>query len=144
MSTMTAFESAFLTVTFLFMIGSMVGWTLELFFRKFISTKNPDRKWINPGFLTGPGLPLYVFGLIGLFVMSLFPYIGEDTIRNLDLPQIVIQILAMGAMGLYIHDLMGFTRSRTLVSYPLFLRSFEKFLYNWFFVSETTRLPDMF
>ena len=141
---MTAFESAFLTVTFLFMIGSMVGWTLELFFRKFISTKNPDRKWINPGFLTGPGLPLYVFGLIGLFVMSLFPYIGEDTIRNLDLPQIVIQILAMGAMGLYIHDLMGFTRSRTLVSYPLFLRSFEKFLYNWFFVSETTRLPDMF
>ncbi len=104
---MTAFESAFLIVTFLFMIGSMVGWTLELFFRKFISTKNPDRKWINPGFLTGPCLPLYGFGLIGLFVMSLFPYIGEDTIRNLDLPQIVIQILAMGAMMTFIEYIAG-------------------------------------
>ncbi|MGN0035225.1 MAG: hypothetical protein ACI364_05820 [Coriobacteriales bacterium] len=34
---------------------------MELFFRRFISSNNPQRKWINPGFLAGPYLPLYGF-----------------------------------------------------------------------------------
>lgn len=47
-----------------------MGWCLELLFRRFISSNNPQRKWINPGFLVGPYLPLYGFGLWGMFVMS--------------------------------------------------------------------------
>lgn len=59
-----------LIFAFLFFIGSCIGWVLELFFRKFISLNNPTRKWINPGFLAGPCLPLYGFGLFGMFVVS--------------------------------------------------------------------------
>ncbi len=107
MENMTVFEAAFLTVAFLFMVGSMFGWVLELFFRRFISTKNPQRKWINPGFLMGPSLPLYGFGLLALYVMSLFPYIGEDVIRELDPLQVIVQILAMGIMMTVIEYIAG-------------------------------------
>ena len=41
---------------FIFMAGSMIGWVLEVFYRRFISDTNPERKWINPGFLMGPYL----------------------------------------------------------------------------------------
>lgn len=59
----------FLITVFLFFIGSTSGWVLEVFFRRFCSAK----KWINPGFLTGPYLPLYGFGVVGLFGISLLP-----------------------------------------------------------------------
>lgn len=39
--------NVFLILAFLFFIGSTVGWVLELFYRRIISTK----EWINPGFL---------------------------------------------------------------------------------------------
>ncbi len=42
----------FLILAFLFFIGSVSGWVLELFFRRFFSRANPERKWINPGFCT--------------------------------------------------------------------------------------------
>ena len=60
----------FLIFAFLFFIGSCLGWCMELFFRRFISNKNPERAWINPGFLTGPYLPLYGFGLWGMYEVS--------------------------------------------------------------------------
>ena len=56
----------FLTLAFLFSLGSTFGWVLELFYRRFFSAK----KWINPGFLVGPCLPLYGFGLCGLYLLS--------------------------------------------------------------------------
>ena len=43
--------SLFLTIAFLFFIGSMAGWGIEVVFRRFFSSANPERKWINPGFL---------------------------------------------------------------------------------------------
>ena len=49
----------FLTLTFLFAVGALCGWVIELFFRRLNS-----KKWINPGFLHGPYLPLYGFGLV--------------------------------------------------------------------------------
>ena len=52
-----------LIFAFLFFIGSCLGWCMEVFFRRFFSRANPERKWINPGFLAGPYLPLYGFGL---------------------------------------------------------------------------------
>ena len=48
-----------LTLAYLFFVGSVSGWVLELFFRKFFSASNPEHKWINPGFCTGPYLPIY-------------------------------------------------------------------------------------
>ena len=49
----------FLTLAYLFFIGSVLGWVLELFYRRFISGANPERKWINPGFCVGPYVQLY-------------------------------------------------------------------------------------
>lgn len=60
----------FLILAFLFFIGSIMGWIIELFFRRFISKANPERKWINPGFCTGPYLPLYGAGLCILFLIA--------------------------------------------------------------------------
>ncbi len=60
----------FLVLAFLFFIGSTIGWVIELLFRRFFSSSNPERKWINPGFCVGPYLPLYGFGLCILFLVA--------------------------------------------------------------------------
>ncbi|MGI6546465.1 MAG: putative ABC transporter permease [Fastidiosipilaceae bacterium] len=60
-----------LILAFLFITGAMIGWMIELIFRRFFSSNNPDRKWINPGFCMGPYLPLYGFGLCTLFLLAL-------------------------------------------------------------------------
>lgn len=54
---------------FLFMAGSVLGWCLELVYRRFVSSK----KWINPGFLNGPYLPLYGFGVCLLYGICSIP-----------------------------------------------------------------------
>ncbi len=61
----------FLVLAFLFFIGSLAGWGLEVLFRRFISSENPERKWINPGFCTGPYLPLYGCGLCLMFLIAI-------------------------------------------------------------------------
>ena len=68
---MTKYQ-VFLIVVFLFFFGSGGGWVLELFFRRFFSGANPERKWLNPGFLFGPCVPLYGFGTVVLFILSEF------------------------------------------------------------------------
>ncbi|MCR5217527.1 putative ABC transporter permease [Treponema sp.] len=59
-----------LVLAFLFFTGSTAGWILEVFWRRFFSKNNPEKKWLNPGFLTGPYLPLYGLSLIILFSLS--------------------------------------------------------------------------
>ena len=56
-------------ISTLFAIGSLIGWIIELFFRRFVSQK----KWMNPGFLTGPYLPIYGFGVLVLYAVSNIP-----------------------------------------------------------------------
>lgn len=56
----------FVLTSTLFVIGSLLGWIIELFFRRFVSQK----KWVNPGFLTGPYLPIYGFGVLVLYGVS--------------------------------------------------------------------------
>ena len=73
-----------LSFIFIFYIGSTCGWILELFFRRIV-----HGKWVNPGFLIGPYLPIYGFGLCGLTGIYLL-------FQNLDLPDIAVIIL-MGA-----------------------------------------------
>ena len=62
--------NVFLELAFLFFMGSVLGWVLEVLFRRFISRANPERKWINPGFCTGPYLPLYGFGLCLMYLIA--------------------------------------------------------------------------
>lgn len=74
--------NVWLVFAFLFFIGSCSGWFLELFYRRFISKNNPSRKWINPGFLVGPCVPLYGFGLFTVFVTA---YLTIPAVRQLGL-----------------------------------------------------------
>lgn len=52
---------------FIFMVGAMAGWVLEFFYRRYFGKA---RKWINPGFLSGPYLPLYGTGVTLLYMVS--------------------------------------------------------------------------
>jgi uncharacterized membrane protein len=60
----------FLILAFLFAVGSAIGWAIEVVYRRFFSAANKERKWINPGFLSGPYLPMYGFALIVLFLLA--------------------------------------------------------------------------
>ena len=62
--------SLFLVLTFLFFFFIIIGWGIELLWRRFFSKNNAAKKWINPGFLTGPYLPLYGLSLCVLFSLS--------------------------------------------------------------------------
>lgn len=55
----------FLLYLFLFIVGCFLGWIIEVLFRRFVSAK----KWVNPGFMKGPWLPLYGFGVVVMFTM---------------------------------------------------------------------------
>lgn len=59
--------SIFLTLAYLFLIGSVFGWVLELVFR---NLTRHHQKWVNPGFCTGPYLPIYGFGLCALYLLA--------------------------------------------------------------------------
>ncbi len=59
--------SIFLTLAYLFFIGSVFGWVLELLYRNI--TQRPE-KLVNPGFCTGPYLPIYGFGLCVLYLLA--------------------------------------------------------------------------
>ena len=74
----------FLDIVFLFFIGCTFGWILELFYRRLA-----HGYWVNPGFLVGPYLPIYGFGLCTLTVIYL-------TFYEMNLPSILV-ILLMGA-----------------------------------------------
>ena len=74
-------------ISTLFVIGSLLGWVIELFFRRFVSQK----KWMNPGFLIGPYLPIYGFGVMVLYGVSNIP-LGIE-IKVVD---IIVHILVIG------------------------------------------------
>jgi uncharacterized membrane protein len=91
----------FLTYSGLFFFGGAAGWVLELFFRRFVSQK----KWVNPGFLTGPILPLYGFGLVGFYVFS--NEIPWSSISSLTWLNTIIEILCIGALMTAIEYIAG-------------------------------------
>ncbi len=91
--------SLFLKLSFLFFLGSTAGWVLELFFRHFTSK---TRAWVNPGFCTGPYLPLYGFGLCLMYLFALLPLPsgGGNVLR--------ILVMAAGATALeYLAGMIG-------------------------------------
>ena len=68
--------SIFLTLASLFFVGSVLGWVLELLFRNIVQK---DKKWVNPGFCTGPYLPIYGFGLCTLYLLASLEKYGMIT-----------------------------------------------------------------
>lgn len=52
----------------LFIIGSIFGWMLEVIYRGICS-----KKLVNPGFLNGPFLPIYGFGVVTMYVACDLP-----------------------------------------------------------------------
>ncbi len=65
----------FLTYCALFFLGGLIGYVAEVLFRRFVSMK----RWINPGFLKGPCIPLYGFGLC---ILHFFSTIGMKYLQD--------------------------------------------------------------
>ena len=88
----------FLTLAFLFYIGCTLGWVLEFFFRRIV-----HKKWMNPGFLVGPYLPLYGFGLCSLYLLCLpeISFISSPVLRE------IIRIVVITLMLTLIEYLAG-------------------------------------
>ena len=93
----------FLKIVFLFFIGCELGWGLEVLFRRFISKNNPERRWINPGFLIGPYLPLYGTGLVALYLMA---SVDSSFIKNIYLQKAFV-FLSMSVMMTLIEYITG-------------------------------------
>jgi len=91
----------FLTYSGLFFIGGFLGWVMELFFRRYVSQK----KWVNPGFLTGPLLPLYGFGVAAFYLFAQdipWNYISANPVLNR-----LIEILCIGVAMTLIELIAG-------------------------------------
>ncbi len=92
-----------LILAFLFFIGSVAGWVLELFYRHF-SPANRDHKWINPGFCTGPYVPLYGCGLCLLYLIASMESL--DSISGLRYKKVILFVL-MAVMMTVIEYIAG-------------------------------------
>lgn len=55
-----------LNYIFIFILGSTIGWLVEIIYNLLFFKK----KFINPGFLSGPYLPIYGFGFIFIYLLS--------------------------------------------------------------------------
>ena len=57
----------FVLFVFIFSMGCITGWILEVFYRHFA---DPEKHWFNPGFCVGPWLPIYGIGLLVVFIIT--------------------------------------------------------------------------
>jgi uncharacterized membrane protein len=90
-------DETFFYLTFIFILGSVGGWILELFFRKIV-----HKKWINPGFLSGPYLPIYGLGLITLYLVAIIDFNIETYLFEL-----TIKIILVGSLMTLIEYIAG-------------------------------------
>ena len=74
-------------VSTLFVLGALAGYVLEVFYRRFFSAK----KWINPGFLVGPYIPLYGFGVMLLYGLSNLDFAGVSGV-----PEHLLRVAVIG------------------------------------------------
>lgn len=82
----------FLALSCLFFIGCVGGWLLELIFRRLV-----HKKWINPGFLTGPYLPLYGVGVVFLYLICScdYSFINNTVWRHVFVILLITVIMTM-------------------------------------------------
>ncbi|MCR5506164.1 MAG: putative ABC transporter permease [Bacilli bacterium] len=83
----------------LFVLGSLSGYIIELFFRRFVS----QHRWVNPGFMVGPYIPLYGFGVVILYGLSNINLSGLNIAYAW---QVVIKILLIG-VGMTLIELIA-------------------------------------
>lgn len=86
-------------ISTLFVSGSLLGYVLEVFYRRFFS----QHKWMNPGFMVGPYIPLYGFGVVILYALSNIDFTG---IQN-QAVEVIIKILLIGVMMTLIELIAG-------------------------------------
>ena len=87
-----------------------MGWVIELIFRRFWSGSNKERRWVNPGYLRGPWLPVYGFGLLSLYLLSeLSSFFAFGGI----LPSIML-VLIMAVSATVVEYLSGIFSKRVL------------------------------
>ena len=85
-------------ISTLFVLGSLAGYVLEVFYRRFFSAK----KWINPGFLVGPYIPLYGFGVMLLYGLSNLDFVGLSGV-----PEHILRIAVIGVSMTLIEFVTG-------------------------------------
>lgn len=94
-----------LILFFLFSVGSLTGWVIELFFRRFFTPNGKGaKKWVNPGFLVGPYLPLYGSCLCILYLLASIHISAFDDYPVLEK---VVTILIMAIVLVIIEYLTG-------------------------------------
>lgn len=81
----------FFRVAIIFLLGGLGGFHLELFFRRFVSFK----RWVKPGFLVGPFIPLYAFGLTAFFILCRY-----SPFSNLGLNEYVAKAITTLIVGI--------------------------------------------
>lgn len=89
----------FISTLTLFVIGSLVGWLIELFFRRIV-----HKKWVNPGFLVGPYLPIYGVGTVCLYGLSNIDLHLGSSLSWLD---IIIKILLIAVVMVLVEYIVG-------------------------------------
>ncbi|MGN1235180.1 MAG: putative ABC transporter permease [Christensenellaceae bacterium] len=91
---MSAFMRELTIFGVIFFVGAFLGWVLEVFYRRFVSHRK-EGKWINPGFLTGPYLPIYGFGLAGMYEMqNLLPRLFSNELAG-TIVTLAVMVLSM-------------------------------------------------
>lgn len=85
--------NVFVMLVFIFGMGSIFGWLLEVLYRHFA---DKEKRWYNPGFCVGPWLPIYGISLIVVFLITYFN--DNDFIANPIFRRIILFIV----IGLFI------------------------------------------
>ncbi len=138
--------SIFLKYLFLFYIGSSLGWIIELIFRRIV-----HKKWVNPGFLIGPYLPIYGFGLCFLtLIYTMFN--GYSWWLNIILMGITMTILELiGGLcflkdGVKLWDYSNMPLNYKGIICPTFsiIWTCVSALYYFFLASPTSKMIDWF
>lgn len=71
----------------IWLLGGFGGFVSELIFRRFV-----HGKWINPGFLYGPLVPVYGFGLVLMFLLSSLPLPAHSALARKALQTLLIGV----------------------------------------------------
>jgi uncharacterized protein len=91
-------KSDILNIIFSFSFFSILGWMLEIFYRSL-----RDRRFVNPGLLKGPYLPLY--GAVALMLAGTVPLLQGSPVMTKSLVYFVVTTgfeLGSGLIAQYI------------------------------------------
>lgn len=120
-----------ITLLVMFIIGAFLGYLIELLFRRFVSAK----KWVNPGFMKGPWLPLYGFGVVLMFSFtSLFSYWFADAGLPLYDPLGSLSDSPMGPTAYDLIPIISMTASLILLEFIaglIFVKGFKVRLWDY-------------